>query len=227
MFDPFSGSYRVARERFREAARAAAAATLPPPGRRSGAGRLRTGHRRGVGRCAEPAPRGGRLVGAPRRRRVLRVRRPARLAPPGPRRCGVDTGRHARRTPSRSQPVRASPGVAASTRATSTSTATSSMTAKPYAGTPEHYDLVHRLLNPPTPPSRFDPFRLQAIWAVRRHGLSALPECRCDGPVRASGRAVLRGARGGGGDPSRPRAVLGLDPRCGGAGPPGPAYGTR
>ena len=43
-----------------------------------------------------------------------------------------------------------------------------------YAGTPAHYDLVHGLLNPPSPPSRLDAFRLQAVWAVRRHGLSAL-----------------------------------------------------
>ena len=43
-----------------------------------------------------------------------------------------------------------------------------------YAGTPEHYSRVHRLLNPPTPPTRLDPFRLRAAWAVRRHGLPAL-----------------------------------------------------
>ena len=43
-----------------------------------------------------------------------------------------------------------------------------------YAGTPGHYDRVHVLLNPPTPPPRLDPFRLRAAWAVRRHGLSVL-----------------------------------------------------
>lgn len=43
-----------------------------------------------------------------------------------------------------------------------------------YAGVPEHYDGVHDLLNPPTPPTRLDGFRLRAAWAVRRHGLSAL-----------------------------------------------------
>lgn len=43
-----------------------------------------------------------------------------------------------------------------------------------YAGVPEHYDGVHDLLNPPTPPLRFDAFRLRAAWAVRRHGLSVL-----------------------------------------------------
>ena len=43
-----------------------------------------------------------------------------------------------------------------------------------YAGVPEHYDGVHDLLNPPTPPARLDAFRLRAAWAVRRHGLSVL-----------------------------------------------------
>ena len=38
-----------------------------------------------------------------------------------------------------------------------------------YTGTPEHYDLVHRLLNPPSPPSRLHAFRPRAAWAVRRH----------------------------------------------------------
>ena len=43
-----------------------------------------------------------------------------------------------------------------------------------YTGVPEHYDGVHELLNPPTPPARLDAFRLRAAWAVRRHGLSVL-----------------------------------------------------
>ena len=43
-----------------------------------------------------------------------------------------------------------------------------------YGGVPEHYDLVHELLNPPTPPARLDGFRVRAAWAVRRHGLSVL-----------------------------------------------------
>jgi hypothetical protein len=50
-----------------------------------------------------------------------------------------------------------------------------------YAGTPEHYDRVHALLNPPTPPARFDAFRLQAAWAVRRHGLAALQDAVATG----------------------------------------------
>ena len=43
-----------------------------------------------------------------------------------------------------------------------------------YAGVPEHYDGVHDLLNPPTPPARLDGFHVRAAWAVRRYGLSAL-----------------------------------------------------
>lgn len=43
-----------------------------------------------------------------------------------------------------------------------------------YGGVPERYDGVHDLLNPPTPPPRLDAFRLRAAWAVRRHGLTAL-----------------------------------------------------
>ena len=43
-----------------------------------------------------------------------------------------------------------------------------------YGGVPEHYDGVHGLLNPPTPPARLDAFRLRAAWAVRRHGLAVL-----------------------------------------------------
>lgn len=43
-----------------------------------------------------------------------------------------------------------------------------------YAGTPDHYDRVHDLLNPATPPSRLDAFRLRAAWEVRRHGLAVL-----------------------------------------------------
>ena len=50
-----------------------------------------------------------------------------------------------------------------------------------YAGTPGHYDRVHVLLNPPTPPSRLDPFRLRAAWAVRRHGLSVLQDAVATG----------------------------------------------
>ena len=43
-----------------------------------------------------------------------------------------------------------------------------------YAGTPPGYAEVHDLLNPPSPPGRFEPFRLRATWKILRHGLGAL-----------------------------------------------------
>ncbi len=39
-----------------------------------------------------------------------------------------------------------------------------------YQGVPPGYGLVHRLLNPPQPPGRLDPFFLRAGWAICRHG---------------------------------------------------------
>ena len=50
-----------------------------------------------------------------------------------------------------------------------------------YAGTPEHYDRVHDLLNPATPPSWLDAFRVRAAWAIRRHGLAALQHAVASG----------------------------------------------
>ena len=50
-----------------------------------------------------------------------------------------------------------------------------------YGGVPENYYRVHDLLNPPTPPSRLDAFRLRAAWAVRRHGLSVLQDAVATG----------------------------------------------
>ena len=45
-----------------------------------------------------------------------------------------------------------------------------------YSGTPEHYERVHRFLNPPTPPSRLAlaAFRLRSAWVVARYGMPAL-----------------------------------------------------
>lgn len=45
-----------------------------------------------------------------------------------------------------------------------------------YSGTPEHYERVHRLLNPSTLPSRFSrvAFRLRSAWLVTRYGMPAL-----------------------------------------------------
>ena len=64
-----------------------------------------------------------------------------------------------------------------------------------YGGVPEHYDSVHDLLNPATPPSRLDVFRLRAAWAVRRHGLSALQDAVATGQYEQP-RGLFFGGRG-------------------------------
>ena len=66
---------------------------------------------------------------------------------------------------------------------------------EPYAGTPDHYDEVHALLNPPTPPSRLDAFRLRAAWVVRRHGLSVLQNAVATGQYEHPA-ALFFGGRG-------------------------------
>ena len=43
-----------------------------------------------------------------------------------------------------------------------------------YAGVPAHYDRVHRLLNPPAPPPRIGMFRVNATLARWRHGSAAV-----------------------------------------------------
>lgn len=50
-----------------------------------------------------------------------------------------------------------------------------------YAGAQPLYERVHRLLNPDTPPSRADLFRVRAAWAVWRYGLPALRAAVAEG----------------------------------------------
>lgn len=64
-----------------------------------------------------------------------------------------------------------------------------------YAGVPTHYDRVHRLLNPRSPPSRLDPFRLRAAWAVHRHGLPVLQNAVATGQYEHSS-GLFFGGRG-------------------------------
>ena len=45
-----------------------------------------------------------------------------------------------------------------------------------YSGAPEGYGELNRLLNPRSPPSRFDPFRLKALWHIRRRGLQSIKQ---------------------------------------------------
>jgi len=62
-----------------------------------------------------------------------------------------------------------------------------------YSGVPEHYEGVHGLLNPTTPPSRLDAFRLRAAWAVRRHGMSVLHNAVATGQYEHPGGLFFGG----------------------------------
>ena len=43
-----------------------------------------------------------------------------------------------------------------------------------YAGAPDGYQTLDAFLNPASPPHRLEPFRLKALWYIRRYGLPAL-----------------------------------------------------
>jgi hypothetical protein len=45
-----------------------------------------------------------------------------------------------------------------------------------YAGAPHGYASLDGFLNPPRAPARFEPFRLKALWHIRRMGLQAIKE---------------------------------------------------
>lgn len=45
-----------------------------------------------------------------------------------------------------------------------------------YQGSPAAYPQFNRLLNPTSPPSRWEPFRLRAMWAIARYGLPQLKQ---------------------------------------------------
>ena len=53
-----------------------------------------------------------------------------------------------------------------------------------YEGAPEGYEALDPFLNPASPPSRFEPFRLKALWYIRRHGLGALKNAVAGGQYR-------------------------------------------
>ena len=48
------------------------------------------------------------------------------------------------------------------------------MSDEDYHGAPDGYETLNRFLNPPSPPSRFEPFRLKVLWKIWRMGLPAL-----------------------------------------------------
>lgn len=45
-----------------------------------------------------------------------------------------------------------------------------------YRGAPDGYANLNGFLNPESPPSRFEPFKLKAMWNIWRHGLQALKQ---------------------------------------------------
>ncbi len=48
--------------------------------------------------------------------------------------------------------------------------------ASAYAGAPEGYARLNNLLNPPSPPSRFEPFKLKMLWKISTLGLQTLKQ---------------------------------------------------
>ena len=48
------------------------------------------------------------------------------------------------------------------------------MSKEDYHGAPDGYETLNRFLNPPSPPSSFEPFRLKILWKIWRRGLPAL-----------------------------------------------------
>ena len=48
------------------------------------------------------------------------------------------------------------------------------MSDEDYHGAPDGYETLNRFLNPPSPPSSFEPFRLKVLWKIWRMGLPAL-----------------------------------------------------
>jgi hypothetical protein len=74
---------------------------------------------------------------------------------------------------------------------------------KAYGGAPEGYRKLDGLLNPPTPPRRFEPFLLKALPPLVRHGFRALKNAVAQGQYE-----FPNGLFYGGNAPSRTQAVL-------------------
>ncbi len=72
-----------------------------------------------------------------------------------------------------------------------------------YTGAPAGYDRLNGFLNPATPPSRFEPFRVKAIWNIARYGMSALKQCVARGQYN-----YPRGIFFGGSGPSQAFQVI-------------------
>lgn len=72
-----------------------------------------------------------------------------------------------------------------------------------YTGCPKAYSDLDAFLNPPRPPSRWEPYQLKAMWAIARLGLSNLQQA-----IAAGQYAYPRGLFFGGAAPSRCQELL-------------------
>ena len=67
--------------------------------------------------------------------------------------------------------------------------------ARDYTGAPDGYAGLNGLLNPRSPPSRFEPFKLKALWNVWRMGLQSLKEAVAGGQYE-NPRGLFFGGKG-------------------------------
>lgn len=75
--------------------------------------------------------------------------------------------------------------------------------AKDYAGVPSGYIELNGFLNPDSPPSRFEPFKLKALWNIRQYGLQKLKQAVAGGQYR-----YPRGLFYGGNGPSESARIV-------------------
>ncbi|QDU97214.1 DUF2817 domain-containing protein [Lignipirellula cremea] len=74
---------------------------------------------------------------------------------------------------------------------------------QPYEGAPPGYSRLDPLLNPQRPPSRWEPFLCQALWAIVRQGMPALRQTIAGGQF-----AFPQGLFYGGGEPTALHGLL-------------------
>ena len=72
-----------------------------------------------------------------------------------------------------------------------------------YAGSPDGYASLDSFLNPPSPPSRLEPFKLKAAWTIWRRGMPALKNAVAGGQYQ-----YPRGLFYGGSGPSASAQII-------------------
>lgn len=55
------------------------------------------------------------------------------------------------------------------------------LTGQKFEGSPPGYAVLDKPLNPRRPPTRWEPFKVKALWAIARHGMPALPQTVASG----------------------------------------------